>query len=553
MATRDEDYLLSRILDLAQAVMEHGQELTDESEISNFSALPFIEALGYNTRNPLHVRANANGEPGTGQSLETTYVLLNKDQKPALVVLVKAQGESTHRPRSLSVLKLLERESAQFAFHTDGVNYALYSRVVSPHHARNEPIAVLQLDSVDELLVRQLYALTRRGYDIEKMCDVSRELSFLSEVQANVEGLPRWALVAVLARIGRRALPIHYLIVSDNLTGAKEGVAWLWMMAAEGTALFDYRELERRVGDATRSGFRGDWMAGHMLANGAKLVAESIGSALRASYSDKFAIDAIQAIKKARTSVSQAVTVTNFRGSSSSCEVDENAKAMFDDAIVDELRAMVSWCQNEGCGNTTPVDPAILEELWSSEAPDTWPPDPWQGAMRVSPSPEELAASRSSYESCFISYSRKDKEFATRLHKSLSDAGIRCWLDEKEIRPGDEIHEEIDKAIRRYDRVILCCSRTSLMESWWVDRELDRAFEKERQVLRATGERFRALIPIDLDGFIFSKECIFSKTRDILSRHVADFSAWRETERFGDGINQIIRALEPRTADTPRP
>jgi hypothetical protein len=323
------------------------------------------------------------------------------------------------------------------------------------------------------------------------------------------------------------------------------------MMATEGTALFDYRELEWRVRDATGVGFSSDWMEGHMLANGARQVAESIISTLRSSYSDKFKSDAFHAIKMARFSVNQAVVITtNFRGSSSFCKVDKKAKEKFDDAIIGELCAMVSLCQKKNYVNKTPVNPAILGELWSSGAPDTWPPDPWQGSMRISPTPSQLAANRSSYQTCFISYSHADTEFATLLYESLTGAGIRCWLDEKDIRLGDEIHEEVDNAIRRYDRVILCCSRTSLTKSWWVDRELDRAFEKERQVLRDTGERFRALIPIDIDGFIFSGECKYSKAQDILSRRIANFSTWREPKHFSDGVKQIICSLEPSTDDS---
>jgi hypothetical protein len=44
--------------------------------------------------------------------------------------------------------------------------------------------------------------------------------------------------------------------------------------------------------------------------------------------------------------------------------------------------------------------------------------------------------------SCFISYSHKDKAFARRLHDTLQGRGIRCWLDEKQLRPGDDVYEQ---------------------------------------------------------------------------------------------------------------
>jgi hypothetical protein len=75
------------------------------------------------------------------------------------------------------------------------------------------------------------------------------------------------------------------------------------------------------------------------------------------------------------------------------------------------------------------------------------------------------------FYSCFISYNHADKAFARRLYDTLQGRGIRCWLDEKQLRPGDDIHEEVDRGIRLWDKVLLCCSKDSLT-SWWVDNEM---------------------------------------------------------------------------------
>jgi hypothetical protein len=66
------------------------------------------------------------------------------------------------------------------------------------------------------------------------------------------------------------------------------------------------------------------------------------------------------------------------------------------------------------------------------------------------------------YYSCFISYSHADKSFATRLHDALQGQGIRCWLDEHQILPGDDLHEVIDRGIGLWDKGLLCASTASL-------------------------------------------------------------------------------------------
>ncbi|HKP71316.1 MAG TPA: toll/interleukin-1 receptor domain-containing protein, partial [Pyrinomonadaceae bacterium] len=71
------------------------------------------------------------------------------------------------------------------------------------------------------------------------------------------------------------------------------------------------------------------------------------------------------------------------------------------------------------------------------------------------------------FYSCFISYSHADKSFARRLHDALQGRGIRCWLDEHQLLPGDDIYKMVDQGIRLWDKVLLCCSKDSLT-SWWV-------------------------------------------------------------------------------------
>ena len=114
--------------------------------------------------------------------------------------------------------------------------------------------------------------------------------------------------------------------------------------------------------------------------------------------------------------------------------------------------------------------------------------------------------SRNTFEfySCFISYIHADMAFARRLHGALQGRGIRSWLDEHQLFPGQDIYEEVYRGIRFWGKVLLRCSKYSLT-SWWVDREIDLAFQKEQNILRDGDNHVLALIPLNLDGYMFSK------------------------------------------------
>jgi hypothetical protein len=148
------------------------------------------------------------------------------------------------------------------------------------------------------------------------------------------------------------------------------------------------------------------------------------------------------------------------------------------------------------------------------------------------------------FYSGFISYNHEDKVFARRLHDALQGKGIRCWRDEHELRPGDPLHESVNQAIRTRDKLILCCSRTSL-NSWWVDTEVKAAFEEERRRPHEQGKPIRVLIPLDLDGYIFSKDCTYDLSGAIKTRLVGDFVGWEhDNAKFEAQFEQVVEAMQ---------
>jgi hypothetical protein len=146
------------------------------------------------------------------------------------------------------------------------------------------------------------------------------------------------------------------------------------------------------------------------------------------------------------------------------------------------------------------------------------------------------------FYSCFISYSQNDKSFARRLHDSLQAQGIRCWLDEHQLLPGDDIYHEVDRGIRLWDKMLLCCSENSL-KSWWVDNEIGTAFEKEQQLMKEREAKVHVLVPLNLDGYLFSDKWKSGYEAQVRRRLAADFTEASDAGKFDEQVERLIKAL----------
>jgi hypothetical protein len=147
------------------------------------------------------------------------------------------------------------------------------------------------------------------------------------------------------------------------------------------------------------------------------------------------------------------------------------------------------------------------------------------------------------FHSIFLSHSSRDKEFARKLYGDLRSVKIRCWLDEKELLPGDSILGQIDMGIKLWDRLLLVCSRNSLAPTtgWWVEQELERALAKERKLTRQ-GVPGGTVIPITIDDYVFDEwDSKYKAT--LLERYIGDFRDHRP-DSYAVSLKRLTEALD---------
>lgn len=131
--------------------------------------------------------------------------------------------------------------------------------------------------------------------------------------------------------------------------------------------------------------------------------------------------------------------------------------------------------------------------------------------------------------SIFLSYSRKDEPFASRLRLEFEERGWAVWFDQLELRVGDKVAAELRAAIRGNDFFVLVWSPDA-RDSAWVNLEIEEARQREEET-----NSIRILVANH-------RECTIPAELSFLKdRLYADF---RSEEEFDQGLGELIVGIQ---------
>lgn len=134
----------------------------DEEAIKQVSVIPFIEALGYDTRNLDEVKSQF------AVANEWVDYAIKRDRKPIILVEAKRATDTLSEKRWKQLNDYFCATEAKYAVLTNGIVFHFYTDL----HQRNimDKLPFLTLDMCDFSadLVRRLEAFTKSGFDLER-------------------------------------------------------------------------------------------------------------------------------------------------------------------------------------------------------------------------------------------------------------------------------------------------------------------------------------------------------------------------------------------------
>ncbi len=175
-----------------------------------------------------------------------------------------------------------------------------------------------------------------------------------------------------------------------------------------------------------------------------------------------------------------------------------------------------------------------IEQLYSYRSPS--PAQQSAPAQEVIPTLAQPQTTPSAYQSCVLSYATEDQPFAEKLHADIQSKGVSCWFAPHDLKIGDKLRTQIYEAIQKKDKLLLILSEHAV-ESDWVEREVELAFERERQ----TPETL-VLFPIRLDEAVMQTNTAWAgDIRRI--RFIGDFRQWQDSVAYQCALQRLLRDL----------
>lgn len=141
----------------------------------------------------------------------------------------------------------------------------------------------------------------------------------------------------------------------------------------------------------------------------------------------------------------------------------------------------------------------------------------------------------------FLCHASEDKPKVIEVYRFLKQQGFKPWLDKEDLLPGQRWDQEIPKALKASDFILIFFSQNSVSKRGYVQREFNLALD----VLEEIPEGQIFVIPVRLDA------CVIPERFHLL--HYCDLFEDGGLDRVVRAIRASLKSGHPGLATTPAP
>lgn len=171
-----------KILDYAAKVNGISKHISNEEMAKNSLVMPFLDILGYDSRDPRTVRPEYTADIGTKKGEKVDIAVFQEDS-PVLLIECKCCGDPLDQGKANQLNRYFQNTpTARIGILTDGIRYKFFSDLDQPNIMDDKPFMELNFAKLDESLIPELRKLSKAKFDVEDTLSAAQNLKYTREL-----------------------------------------------------------------------------------------------------------------------------------------------------------------------------------------------------------------------------------------------------------------------------------------------------------------------------------------------------------------------------------
>ena len=173
---------IEELRNLSTQIENQKDHATTEEATKHAFVIPFIEIMGYNSRNLTEVVPEFTADIGTKQGEKVDYAIF-KDDNVIMLIECKKYGADLSDAQTSQLYRYFSVVNARIAVLTDGVIYRFYTDLEETNIMDSKPFLEFNMLDIQEPLVRELKRFTKPTFDLDAALTAASDLKYTKEIK----------------------------------------------------------------------------------------------------------------------------------------------------------------------------------------------------------------------------------------------------------------------------------------------------------------------------------------------------------------------------------
>lgn len=173
--------LQNKLKAIATKINQLKDKIDTEESTKHAFVLPFINALGYDTFNPLEVVPEFTADLGLKKGEKVDYAIF-QNEIPIIIIECKHWEENLDNHNS-QLFRYFHTTKTRFALLTNGINYRFYTDLEHPNKMDTKPFFELDITKIKDNDVHEVLKFHKSNFDVNKIVNNASSLKYTKEIR----------------------------------------------------------------------------------------------------------------------------------------------------------------------------------------------------------------------------------------------------------------------------------------------------------------------------------------------------------------------------------